>query len=343
MRRRRMPDGLLADALGRLSVALAAGVDVRRACAAEAARVPAAWRPAFESVAAGVAAGEPLATAFARAESAIKPVVCGLVAVGDRTGRDAETLAAIAATLRAGVAARRQLLAALAAPALRFAVALAVIGVMILVSGGMQDLEGRSLDLLGLGLTGTRGLAIYGGCLGALACVAVIALPAAVRSWADRGIVRRLVERLPVIGTASRDVEAAAWCRAAGLAAAAGIDAGGLVTLASQAAPGLSLDADLVSERLRRGDTLAEAVAVAGRLPAEVLDAIAAGEVSGTVAESLERLVPGLEDRGRRGFAAAAAAVGFAAWVAVVGLVVVLVFRLMGVYIGIIDQAGRPL
>jgi hypothetical protein len=29
--------------------------------------------------------------------------------------------------------------------------------------------------------------------------------------------------------------------------------------------------------------------------------------------------------------------------VAVVGLVVVLVFRLMGVYIGIIDQAGRPL
>jgi type II secretory pathway component PulF len=74
-----------------------------------------------------------------------------------------------------------------------------------------------------------------------------------------------------------------------------------------------------------------------------VLDAIAAGEVSGTVAESLERLVPGLEDRARRGFAAAAAAVGVAAWVAVVGLVVVLVFRLMGVYIGIIDQAGRPL
>jgi type II secretory pathway component PulF len=343
MIQRRMPDGLLADMLGRLGVALAAGVEARRAFASEAARVPARWRPAVESVAVGVAAGEPLATAFTRAGDAIKPAVRGLIAVGDRTGQDAETLSAIAATLRAGMAARRQLLAALAAPALRFAVALAVIGVMILVSGGMEDLEGRPLDLLGLGLTGVRGLTIYGTCLAVTVVAAVVALPAAVRSWADRGIVRRVVERLPLIGRASRDAEAAEWCRAASLAAAAGIDAGGLVAVSSQAAPGLALDADRVCDQLRDGSSLAEAVAADGHLPGEVLDAIAAGELSGTVAESLGRLVPGLEERARRGFAAAAAAVGFAAWVAVVGLVVLLVFRVMGVYVGIINQAGRPL
>lgn len=343
MWQRRLPDALLADVLGRLSIALAAGVDVRKAVAAEAGRVPAAWRGTLEQAAAGVAAGEPLAVAFGRSGGAIPPAVLGMVAVGDRTGRDAETLAAVAASLREAVAARRALRAAVAPAAVRFVAALAVAGVLILLSGWLRDLEGRPLDILGLGLTGGRGLTVYAGILVALAVGAVMVIPVVRRNYEARGVVRRVIERLPLVGPAARAAEAARWCRAASLAAGAGLDVGRLVSLASQAAPGLARDPDGVTERLRSGGSLEEALAAGGGLPAEVLGAVGLGEQAGATAESLGRLVPQLEERARRGFAAAAQGLGWVAWGGVAGLVVLLVFRVMGVYISIIEQAGRRL
>jgi type IV pilus assembly protein PilC len=343
MRQRRLPDGLLADVLGRLSIALAAGVDIRRAVASEAARVPGRWRGGFEQAAAGVAAGEPLSVALGRMAGGVSPAVLGMIAVGDRTGRDAETLAAVAASLREAVAARRALVTALVPAAVRLAVALAVIGLLILISGMLRDLEGKPLDILGLGLTGPRGLAVYGGIVAALALVAVIAFPALMTSWHASGAVRRFVERLPVVGSAARAAEAARWCRAAALASGAGMEVGSVVAIVSQAAPGLAREPDTITAQLRRGASLEESLAAGGGFPREVLEAVGLGEESGTTAESLGRLVPVFEERARRGFAAAAQGLGWVAWGGVVGLVVLLVFRVMGVYVGIIEQAGRPL
>lgn len=343
MRPRRLPDGLLADVLGRLSIALAAGIDIRRAVAAEADRVPARWRDLFQQVVAGVAAGEPLAVALGRAGDAVPPVVLGMIAVGDRTGRDAETLAAVAASLVEAVAARRALVAALVPAAVRLAAALAVIGLLILLSGTLHDLDDKPLDILGLGLRGQRGLAVYLGTLTAVGVTLVLALPAVSRSWQARGLARTIGDRLPLVGGAARAAEAARWCRAAALAAGAGLDVGSLIAVASRAAPGLTLDPDAITGRLRAGGSLEEALALDGRLPREVLEAVGIGELTGTTAEALGRLGPVLEERARRGWAAAARAVGWAAWAAVAGLVVLLVVRVMGAYLGIIEQAGRPL
>lgn len=343
MRPRRLPDGLLADVLGRLSIALAAGIDIRRAVAAEADRVPARWRPLFDPVVAGVAAGEPLAVAFGRTGAAVPPVVLGMIAVGDRTGRDAETLAAVAASLVEAVAARRALAAALVPAAVRLAAALAVIGLLILLSGTLHDLDDKPLDILGLGLRGRRGLAVYLGILTAVAVAITVAMPAVSRSWRARGIVRTIGDRLPLVGGAARAAESARWCRAAALAAGAGLDVGSLIAVASRAAPGLALDPDMITGRLRGGGSLEEALALGGRLPREVLEAVGIGEQTGTTAEAIGRLVPVFEERARRGFAAAAQAVGWAAWAAVAGLVVLVVVRVMGAYLGIIEQAGRPL
>lgn len=343
MHQRRLPDGLLAAVLGRLSIALAAGVDVRRAVASEAARVPGRWRGVLEQAAAGVAAGEPLAAALGRAEGAVSPAVLGMIAVGDRTGRDAETLAAVAGSLSEALAARRTLVAALVPAAVRLAVALVVIGLLILLSGILRDLDGKPLDILGLGLAGPRGLVVYGGSLAAVALAAAAAREWLMRSWRDHGVVRRVVAWLPVVGPAAQAAEAARWCRAAALAAGAGMDVGRVVGLASHASPGLARDPDVITEQLRRGGSLEELLAMESGFPREVLEAVGLGTETGTTAESLGRLVPVFEERARRGFAAAAHGLGWAAWGAVAGLVVLLVFRVMGVYAGIIEQAGRPL
>lgn len=335
----RMSDRLLADVLGRLATALAAGIDVRRAWAAESSRVPRRWRPAMDAVAVGIAAGDGLATAMQRAGDAFPPLVRALVAVGDAGGRDAEALRDVAAALEQGIRGRRALRTALAGPALRLVMALAAMGVLILVNGAITDLDGRPVDIFGLGLSGKAGaIRFIVGVVTALG-LAALAWPLVARSWADRGIVRACAARIPLLGPAVRSAEAAAWCKAAGLASHAGLDAGRLVGLASSAAPGLRIVPDRVTERLREGATLEEALAAEGRLPRVVLEAVAVGEMTGTTAEALDRLAGRLDEESRAGFAAAVGAVGFIAWAAVAGLVALVVFRVASFYVGILNQA----
>lgn len=339
----RLPDRVLADLLGRLGAALAAGIDLRRAWAGESARAPARWRPALDAVAAGLAAGESLATALARAGGAFPPLVRALVAAGDATGRDAEALRDIAATLELGIRGRRALRAALAGPALRLVVALAAVLVLILVNGAITDLDGRPVDILGLGLSGRSGAIVFATGVAAACALAVLAAPLVARSWSDRGLAHAVGGRIPILGPAVRSAEAAAWCRAAGAASHAGLDAGRLVAIASAAAPGLRIDPRRVEARLRQAASLQEALAADGRLPRAVLEAVGVGELTGTTAETLERLAGRLDEEARAGFAAAVGAVGFLAWAAVAGLVALVVFRFASFYVGLIQDAAKPL
>ncbi|MFM8893189.1 MAG: type II secretion system F family protein, partial [Planctomycetia bacterium] len=128
---REMPRKLLADMLGRLAVALAAGIGLRRCWRMEVSRVPAAWRPAMEKVAAAIEAGEPLADAMAAAGAAFPPFVRGMVAVGDRTGREVETLREVSQTLERGVRTAQAMRRSLAGPLGQLAVAVVVVGLLI--------------------------------------------------------------------------------------------------------------------------------------------------------------------------------------------------------------------
>lgn len=339
----RLPDEVVADALGRVSVALAAGIEPRRAWEAEAARMPARRRPPLAAVAAAVAAGSGLAEAVAAAGPAFGPVVRGMAVVADHTGRDAEVLRDVADAVRHAVRLRRELRGSLVKPALQLAAAVATVGVLILVSGGITGFDGEPLDLVGLGLRGVAGLWIYVAVVASVAAAVAVLLPLAARNWADRGVVRRLAARTPVLGPALAAAESAAWCRAAALAAGAGIDAGGLVAIGSAAAPGLRTDPDAVVDRLRGGADLAEALRAAGRFDRRIIAAVEVGEMAGTAPETLGRLAEDLESESRAGLAAAARVVGFLAWAAVALLVTLVIIRFFSIYAGLIRDAAKPL
>jgi len=335
--RREMPRAMVADVLGRLSVALGAGIDLRRAWKMEMARVPAAWRPRMEMVGKSLAEGSPLAEALAAAGDTFSPLVRGMVAVGDRTGHEAETLRELSATLERGVRASRALRRSLAGPAFQLTVAIAVVGFLIFMAGMMPH------DVLRIGLRGTRGLLVYLASVAGVAIVGRLLFGKAVANWRRHGVVRMVVDRIPVIGPASRAAEAAAWCRAASLASGAGLDAGRLLKLASSVAPGLAVDAGLVEDRLRAGATLALALDQTRRFPLRVLEVIAVGEATGNTSEVLDRLAGQLEDEARDGFEAAAKGAGFLVWAAVAGLIVVIVFRIFSSYLGAIQNAAGRL
>lgn len=336
-----MPTRLLAELLGRLSFALAAGIDLRRAWTGETGRMPHRWRAAMESVSRGLSAGDGLAAAMRGAGGGFPPLVCALVEVGDHTGREAEVLGDVAKSLLEQVRSRRALVATLVRPTVQLAIALVAIGVLILASGA--GAAAGTGDMLGLGLTGTRGLVTYLEILAAVAVGVAVVTPLAARSWRNRGPVQRIAVHLPVLGPALSAAEAGAWCRAAALASHAGLDAGRLAALASAAAPGLRIPAAEVEERLRAGDDLAEALGRARRLPGRVLEAVRVGELTGTLPATLDRLAGLLEDESRAGLTAAVRGVGFLAWGAVAVLATMVLYRFFSFYVGLIEQAGRPL
>jgi type IV pilus assembly protein PilC len=222
-------------------------------------------------------------------------------------------------------------------------VAVAAIGVLIVVSGTARGLDGKPLDMVGLGLTGVAGLVRFLGAVTAVVAGTAVAWPIVARSWRDHGWARAVGKRIPWLGSAARSAEGAAWSRAASLAAHAGLSPGELVDLASAAAPGLSIKRTLLEGRLRQGHDLAEALGEVGRLPREVLEAIAVGEMTGNTAETLDRTAGRLEEAAIRGSAAAVRAVGFVAWALVAALVAMLVIRVASVYVGMIQDAARPM
>lgn len=338
----RIPDAALVALLHRLSIAVAAGIDLRRAWAAEAGRAPARWRATMARVAARLDAGDPLGEACAAAGDAIPGVVAGMLAVGDRTGRLAEVLEETSRSITRSRGLRRALLAAVVGPTIRLAVAVVAIGVLIMVAGSARDLDGGPLDVLGLGLRGGRGAAVA-----ALAVGTVVAGGAAVallarRSWLRRGWAWRLGRRLPVVGAAAEAGEAAVWCRAASLAAHAGLGIGEMVALASRAAPGFACEPGPVEQRLRSGSDLAETLAGVVGLPRVVTEAVAVGEATGTTAEALDRVADHLAEASIRGLAGAVQALGFVAWAAVAGLVVTIVVGVAGGYAKMIEGLARP-
>ena len=77
--------------------------------------------------------------------------------------------------------------------------------------------------------------------------------------------------------------------------------------------------------------------------PRSLLEAVGVGELTGTTAETLDRLAEQCDDAAARGFAAAARGAGAAVWLAVAAVVVLLIFRLFSTYVGILQAAGRGL
>jgi len=336
----RLPPRLQADLLGRLAITLNAGLDLRKAWAAEVRRMPARWRPRLEQGTIALQSGNQLSEALA-ATGLFPPLVIGMVAVGDRTGRDVDTLRELAQVIEHGVRTTRQLRSSLAWPAFQLVLALAVMGLLIVIAGMITLEGGKPFDLLGLGLVGIPGLIRFVLILAGLAVAGGFGFQLLLASWRAHGSVRRLLEWLPLVGPAARAGEAAAWSRAAGLAAGAGLDAGRLMELAGSVAPGLAVDPRWIEGRLLAGDTLSEALRASGRFPVTLVEGVAVGETSGTTAEVLARLSDQFADDARRGFEAAAKAAGGGVWLAVAGLIVLVVFRVFSFYVGMIQDAAR--
>ena len=327
----------------RLSTALGAGIDVRKAWAREASgRGPTALRRRLGEISGAVAAGYGVAEAIDSTGEYFPSMFREMVHVGEESGQLTEIFRHLAEHYDHQLKLRRMFLASIAWPLIQLSAAIFVVGLLIWIMGMMpKGLDGEPIDILGVGLVGTSGLLIYS----ALVCLGALCL-AAIYEAIRRGLVwtrplQRAVLRIPVLGNCLETLAISRLAWSLHLTMETNMDLQHALRLSLRSTRNAAYidDSERIVSQVRMGGEINEALAATGTYPRDFLDALEVGERSGRLPETMAILSQQYQERARGALATLTVLAGFAVWGAVALLIVLLIFRLMMFYVGTIYDA----
>jgi len=332
----------LSELSHRLAVETESGIDIRRTWQREADAAHGRARTEFARVRDAVNRGESLTRALAGTGKLLPPLFLEMVHVGEQTGTLGRVFHRLASHYRAQSQRRWIFLAAIAWPLIQLAAAIVVIGLLIWFLGIIAVRNnGQPIDILGFGLIGTRGLLIYTNFIIAVGlCVA--GLVVAVR----RGVfwtrpLQRAMMRWPVIGGCLERLALAQLSWVLHLAMNVEMDLRRVVPLALRATGNdyYIRHADAIVAHVAAGEPLHLAFAASGAFPPDFIDALQVAEESGRVVESMDRLSRRYEEEAELALRTLTVVAGFFVWMLVAAIIIWMIFRLAGFYIGTINQA----
>ena len=334
----------LANLCSRLSTSLDAGLDLRKVWSQEAERAgPLAARSRFRKVSLAVDNGDSLAEALDSTGDYFPVLFRELARVGEQTGHQGETFGHLADHYQNQLQLRRLFLTSIAWPLMQLAVSVVVIGFLIWILGVIGESKGTpAFDVLGWGLVGNRGLAIYASAV-TLIGLAVAGLIFAVgRGLAWTRPIQRLVMRVPQLGTALQTLAIARLAWVFHLTQKAGMSLRPSLKLALESTGNARyIDAvAAVDKVIARGDTIEEAFRASGVFPQEFLDAVQVGEQSGRLVESLAILSRQYHERADAAMRVLTMLAGYAVWMMIAGIIIMVIFRIFSTYVGEINKAA---
>jgi type IV pilus assembly protein PilC len=263
-----------------------------------------------------------------------------MVHVGEQTGTLGRVFHRLSSHYRRQVEAQRIFLGAITWPMLELAMAILVVGLLILILGVIAD-RGQPVDILGFGLVGTRGFIIYINLVIAVGlCIA--GLIVAVR----RGVLwtrpqQRALLRLPAVGRALERIYLARLAWALHLTLNVAMDYRRVIPLVLRTTGNdyYVRHTERITRDVAAGQPLHVAFAATGAFPADFLDALAVAEESGELVESMDRLSKRYEEEAEAAVKTLATIFGFLVALVVMGIIAMMIFRIAGFYLGTINEA----
>lgn len=333
----------LAELCHRLAIATGAGIGDRKLWQSEAERGGGAQRRHVAIVAERLARGSAIDDALNATGDYFPPLFRQMVAVGEMSGQLDRTYKRLAEHYDRTLDAQRKFRQQLAWPAFQLGFALFTVGVLIWVMGILPvntGTGGTQFDMLGLGLVGTKGLLIYVNVLLFAALAIVLAVESARRGMFWTRTVQQWALQLPVIGGALQTLALARLTWALQLVFDTPMDLRKAMPLAMDATGNeyYAKHGPRVARRIQEGATLHQSLAETGTLPRDLLENIAVGEEAGMLVETMRRQSQLYQEQAGAALALLAQLFGYALWLAVAGLIIVLIFRLFSVYIGTINS-----
>lgn len=320
----------LAGLCHRLATSIEAGIDIRAIWQREASgSARASLRSRFKSINQDVAAGRSLADAIGATGDFFPPLFHELVDVGEQSGRMADVFAQLHHHYLDQTKRRRIFLAAIAWPMLQLAIAIFLVGFLIWVLGVIGKSTGTTFDILGFGLVGTRGLAVYAAFISGVGIVGLLLGRAISRGLLWTQPIQRLALKIPVLGKALETLALARLAWALHLTMNTGMDVRRAVRLSLRTARNARYTDLLkpIDRWVSDGSSLHEAFANTGAFPHEFLDVLDVGEQSGKLVESMDHLASQYRDRAKTALATLTMLAGFAVWCMVAVLIIALIFR----------------
>lgn len=260
-------------------------------------------RGMLKAMAEQVDSGETLSAAL-RESGAFPTYVCGLVEVGERTGRTEEALSALARYYEERVRLTRRVRSALLYPAVMLALMLVVIGVLLVKVLPIFDdvyaslggrLTGVAAGLLTLGRWLEGAMPVLFAVLVLLAVM--VLLFTVVSSLRQR--VLSLWQRSRGDKGVSRKLNNARLAQALAMGMASGLPVEEAVALSAGLMEGGAKErCESCRERLEKGESLGEALKKSGLLPARQSRLLELGQRSGAGDASMEKIAQDLSEEG---------------------------------------------
>jgi type II secretory pathway component PulF len=333
----------LATLFHRTGVSLEAGVDIVRVWETERNRSHGAWQQQLERLTDRLKAGESLADSMESSDGAFPPMAVEMIRVGETTGRLEPVLRRLGDHYQHLAHLQRDFLVSLQWPALQFVAAVGVVALLIFIMGLLPSAgESGPIDLLGLGLRGFGGMLIF------LILVAMflgllfgVGYSLAQGWWGPKPIM--LAMRVPILGDYLESMALSRFCWSLAVAIDVGMEPRESMRMALRSTqnPVYLFRTATADRLLKEHAEFWEAMEATGRFPAELVEIMQTAELSGTHTETLLHQAQQYDER----FQAAARTLSFATGVIIrvaVGLLLIaLIFRLAGVYLGALYDAAN--
>ena len=258
----------------------------------------------ISSVRSQVAEGRSLAYAFKNSPYTFPADYIATISAGEETGHLQEVLDRLADDVEVQGKARQSLVAALIYPFLMLTVALAVIVLLIVyvvpqVTRVFLDMN-QTLPVLTRGLIALSDwLQAYGPYLLVVILISSVSFSLALRRPEIRLRWDSLMLRAPRIGYWVVLSNISGWSRSLGMLLGSGVPVLEAMKIASERVHNVALreSLDLVSERVREGDSLHKALTKAEKFPPFLVHMVSSGESSGTLDGMLIKVADYYEQR----------------------------------------------
>lgn len=324
----------------RFGTGLKAGADLLALLQSEAGYGSPRQRAVMNSIREAAKQGDPLSEAMKREAPFFPPLLISMTRVGEATGRLERTLLSLAEHYQHRLALRQKLLSSLAWPAIQLILAVLVVSLFIWLMG-----QFAMADMLGFGLTGTTGV------LKLWSILFVFAMLIAAAGWAflrNLGGVQNLIPLLyliPVFGPALQTITLSRFCWTLSLSLDAGLDPIRSIALALE-----STDSDYylsAAEEAERailgGESLAGSLKAMDLFPDEFITRVEISELSGTDAESIDRLAQEYDEKAKRAVGTLAGLATGSVWIATMGILIFLILRIAINIGGAYSDALQPI
>ena len=329
----------LASFCRRMGVGLHAGVDILRLLESEQRVGDARHHAAMQQLLDSIRSGNSLAKGMLEQKKYFPPLLIQMVHASELGGRTERMFAYMAGYYEQLKTSRATFISRITWPLIQLAMAIGIIGLVILIQGILSPNSGY--DASGIGLSGMSGFITY--CM-VVSAVAFVVSTLAFGLWKNWFNCHRwlmpIVQRIPTLGTALVTLGLSRLSMTLSMLLNAGVEARRSVKQAFLATGNYYFigGMDRAIAEVERGASFGDAFAASKVLPEEFVEMVQLGELSGTETESLDHLALDYQQRSQAALDTIANVTSFTIWLGILLLLAFMIIRMAMQYINMLNS-----